>query len=98
MKDIITNYFKVIVIKFIAILTLIIVSIGCLNGNDSDELYTTTLMLDWTPNTNHTGIYVALDQGWYEEVGIDLQIIEPAAAGVESVLGQGQADFCISYS
>ena len=98
MKDIITNYFKVIVINFIAILTLIILGIGCLNGNGSDELYTTTLMLDWTPNTNHAGIYVALDQGWYEEVGIDLQIIEPAAAGVESVLGQGQADFGISYA
>ena len=35
------------------------------------------LQLEWTPNTNHTGIYVALDKGWYEEVGVDLRVITP---------------------
>ncbi|MBG92873.1 MAG: myristoyl transferase [Chloroflexi bacterium] len=98
MKEMITNYLKVITIRLVAVVTLIIVSIGCMNGNDSNELRTTTLMLDWTPNTNHAGIYVALDQGWYKEMGIDLQIIEPAAAGVEPVLGQGKVDFGISYA
>lgn len=55
-------------------------------------------MLDWVPNTNHTGVYVALDKGWYREEGIDLQIIEPGETGVEQVVGAGQADFGISYS
>lgn len=55
-------------------------------------------MLDWTPNTNHTGVYVALDKGWYREQGIDLQVIEPGETGVEQVVGAGQADFGISYS
>lgn len=57
-----------------------------------------TLMLDWVPNTNHTGIYVALDKGWYREEGIELQIIEPATAGVEQVVGAGQAHFGISFA
>ena len=28
------------------------------------EKETITLVLDWTPNTNHTGIYVALANGY----------------------------------
>ena len=38
------------------------------------------LALDWTPNTNHTGFYVALSQGWYEAAGIDLAILPPSDA------------------
>jgi ABC-type nitrate/sulfonate/bicarbonate transport system substrate-binding protein len=34
-----------------------------------------SLALDWTPNTNHTGIYAALKQGWYRQQGIDLKIL-----------------------
>jgi len=98
MKDIIINQSKNIVSISIVVFAIIILSVGYLIDNDSNELNTVTLMLDWTPNTNHAGIYVALDQGWYEDVGIDLQIIEPAVAGVEFVLGQGQADFGISYA
>jgi ABC-type nitrate/sulfonate/bicarbonate transport system substrate-binding protein len=67
-------------------------------GGGDEELQPATLMLDWTPNTNHAGIYVALEQGWYEEAGIDLQIVEPAAAGVEAILAEGQAQFGISYA
>ena len=29
-----------------------------------------TFCLDWTPNTNHTGLYVAQAQGYYEEAGL----------------------------
>jgi NitT/TauT family transport system substrate-binding protein len=36
------------------------------------------LALDWTPNTNHTGIYVAEARGYYDEAGVDLAIHSPA--------------------
>lgn len=55
------------------------------------------LLLDWTPNTNHTGIYVALEKGWYEDEGIDLKIITPQNTTVESVVGAGKIDFGISF-
>jgi len=29
-----------------------------------------TVLLDWVPNTNHTGLYVALENGYYEEEGL----------------------------
>src|SRR5690349_9883665 len=37
------------------------------------------LALDWTPNTNHTGIYVALAKGWYRDQGIDLTLLPYSA-------------------
>lgn len=57
-----------------------------------------TLALDWTPNTNHTGIYVAQAKGWYREQGIDLQIL-PFAEGTttETLVSNGKADFGISF-
>ena len=40
---------------------------------------TVRLALDWTPNTNHTGFYVADAKGWYAESGIDLQVLPYAS-------------------
>jgi len=56
-----------------------------------------TVMLDWTPNTNHTGLYVALDQGWYKDQGLDVSLVQPAESGVEQVVATGKADFGISF-
>ena len=64
----------------------------------SDEPRSVTLMLNWTPNNHHAGIYAAYEQGWYEEAGIDLEIIEPAAAGADQVVGAGTAEFGISQA
>lgn len=36
-----------------------------------------SFVLDWTPNTNHTGIYVAQKLGYYAEEGIVLDIQQP---------------------
>src|SRR4029079_8078571 len=49
------------------------------------------LALDWTPNTDHTGIFVARHQGWYRDAGIDLQILPYATPPPETVLAAHQA-------
>jgi ABC-type nitrate/sulfonate/bicarbonate transport system substrate-binding protein len=56
-----------------------------------------TLALDWTPNTNHTGIYVALAKGWYRDQGIDLQLL-PYSSSVnpDTLVSTGKADVGIS--
>lgn len=36
-----------------------------------------SLALDWTPNTNHIGFLIAKELGFYNELGIDLEIINP---------------------
>ena len=37
--------------------------------------------LDWTPNTNHTGIYAAQSLGYYREEGLDVEIVQPPENG-----------------
>jgi ABC-type nitrate/sulfonate/bicarbonate transport system substrate-binding protein len=55
------------------------------------------LALDWTPNTNHTGFYVAEEKGWYADAGIDLQILPYASATPETLLAAHQAECGISF-
>lgn len=63
----------------------------------SAELEKVTVVLDWVPNTNHTGLYVAKDLGFYEEAGLDVEIIQPAEGGSASLIAAGQGEFGISY-
>ena len=35
------------------------------------------LALDWTPNVNHIGFFIANELGFYKEQGIDLEILNP---------------------
>ncbi len=76
---------------------------GCSNNQSSDQanketdLKKITVVLDWTPNTNHTGLYVAKDQGYFEEEGLDVEIIMPGEAGADQLVASGKADFGVSY-
>ncbi|WP_369258244.1 ABC transporter substrate-binding protein [Streptomyces sp. R35] len=56
-----------------------------------------TLALDWTPNTNHTGIYVAQQKGWFKDAGIDLKIVPYGSTAPETLVANHKADFGISY-
>lgn len=57
-----------------------------------------SLVLDWFPNTNHTGIYVAEAMGWFDEVGIDLEIIQPGdGVGATQMVAAERVDFGISH-
>ena len=66
-------------------------------GDEKAELEPVTFVLDWTPNTNHTGIYVAQSEGFFEEEGLDVDIILPGEAGAGQLISTGKADFGISY-
>lgn len=74
-------------------------AIAC-GGNDDDddggELRSVTFMLDWVPNTNHAGVYIADAKGWYEEVGLDVEIVQPGETGANQVVASGQAEFGVS--
>lgn len=56
-----------------------------------------TLMLDYQPNTNHTGLYVAQARGYFKQAGLDVTIIEPGEVYPEQALSTGVADFGISF-
>jgi ABC-type nitrate/sulfonate/bicarbonate transport system substrate-binding protein len=55
-----------------------------------------TVILDWTPNTNHSGVYVAEANGWYDEAGLNVEIIQPGEQGGLPALASGDADFAFS--
>ncbi|MBP9132088.1 ABC transporter substrate-binding protein, partial [Candidatus Saccharibacteria bacterium] len=58
-----------------------------------------SLAMDWTPNTNHTGIYVAKAKGWYKEQDIDLEILPySTGASADTLVGTGKADIGISFT
>jgi ABC-type nitrate/sulfonate/bicarbonate transport system substrate-binding protein len=57
-----------------------------------------SIALDWSPNTNHTGIYVAQKLGLYKAAGIDLEILPYASTAPETLVSNGKADFGFSYS
>lgn len=57
-----------------------------------------TIVLDWVPNTNHTGLYVAKELGYFEEEGIDnIEIVQPPEGSTTSLIGAGGAEFGISF-
>jgi len=45
------------------------------------EAETITVVLDWTPNTNHTGIYVALAKGYFSEAGLNVEVTWTSQVG-----------------
>jgi ABC-type nitrate/sulfonate/bicarbonate transport system substrate-binding protein len=89
------------------ILTIFIIPIlllsGCGASSPSSKpavtkpLTTVTLMLDWTPNTNHTGLFVAQEKGYFTEQGLDVKFVQPSDSGsVEQLVATGKSDFGVS--
>lgn len=64
---------------------------------DNTELEKITFVLDWTPNTNHTGLYVAQEKGFFEEAGLDVEIVQPPEDGAVVLVASGKAQFGVSF-
>ena len=56
-----------------------------------------TFVLDWTPNTNHTGLYVAQEKGYFADAGLEVEIVQPPEDGAEMLVGSGKAQFGVSF-
>lgn len=86
-------------IKKIIALALFIIMImsfsACKKEEKSGDLKEIVFCLDWTPNTNHTGLYVALEKGYYEEAGFDVKIVQPPEGGATAMCASGQAQYAI---
>lgn len=64
---------------------------------DTASLTPITFVLDWSPNTNHTGIYVAKALGYYEEAGLDVKIVQPPEDGADLLVASGDAQFGVGF-
>jgi len=57
-----------------------------------------TLWLDWYPNSDHAGIYVALAKGYYARRGLAVQPRVPSGtADALKLVAQGSGDLAVSY-
>lgn len=70
---------------------------GCASNNagtsgNSDGDSSISFMLDWTPNTNHIGLYVAQKLGYFDNEGVDVTILPTVQAGAETSVENGVAD------
>ncbi len=88
-------------IVFILVICLMFTMVGCGTGkteyNAASDLEKVTFVLDWTPNTNHTGLYVAIANGYFEKVGIEVEVVQPPEGGAEMLVGSGKAEFGVSF-
>lgn len=66
-------------------------------GGADKPLQKVQVVLDWSPNTNHTGLYVARDNGFFKEQGLDVEIIQPGQDGADKMVASGNAQFGVSY-
>ena len=66
---------------------------GQANSTDGEgtELKKVTFMLSWAPDTNHIGVYVAKNKGYFKQAGLDVDIVAVAQAGAEQAVNNGQA-------
>jgi ABC-type nitrate/sulfonate/bicarbonate transport system substrate-binding protein len=67
------------------------------SSENNSEKTKITFVLDWTPNTNHTGLYVAEANGYFDEAGLDVEVVQPPDDGAEVLVGSGKADFGVSF-
>lgn len=74
------------------ILMLVFLAVSC--KSDTGKI---TVLLDWVPNTNHTGLYAAQELGYYKDEGLEVEIFQAGDGGTAQLVAAGQADFAVSY-
>ena len=63
----------------------------------ANSLRPVTVVLDWSINTNHTGLFVARDMGFFADEGLDAVIEFPPETGAAGLVLSGKAEFAVSY-
>ena len=85
---------KVSMITLIAAALSIAAVSGCGSSQQSGSSSTpVSVALDWTPNTNHIGIFVAEQLGYYKDDGLNVKILPYANTAPETLVSRGKADF-----
>ena len=59
---------------------------GCTATTTPASQTPVTLMLDWVPNTNHTGLFVAEQEGYFTDEGLQVEIVQPGEVYAEQAV------------
>lgn len=91
------NWKKATVMMVAAAMAMSMTAVASAEEETGSDLKKVTVILDYVPNTNHTGMYVALDKGYYEAEGLDVEIVEPTDGATATLVAQQKGTFGISY-
>lgn len=64
---------------------------------ENNKLTDVVVSLDWVPNTNHTGLYVAQEKGYFKEQGLNVKIVQPSEDSASTLVANNRADFGIYF-
>ena len=82
---------------FLVSLTLI-VALAAACGGDEKAPDKIKLALDWYPNANHAGLYVAMEKGYFSEEDLEVEMYTPVdPSTVNQTVAAGADDFGINY-
>ena len=83
--------------RLLAVLSTVLALVvsGCAGAADDGR--TIRIALDWTPNTNHTGLFVAEAEGWFAEAGLDVEFLPYNSTSPDTLVSAGAAEFGISF-
>lgn len=76
---------------------LLTISLTACGNQKTNELKKVDFILDWTPNTNHTGLFVAKEKGYLAEAGIDLDIKQSPEDSSSDLIINGKAPLGIYF-
>lgn len=84
---------------FILLIVVLLALVACGGGGDDDAALTPIrLQLQWVAQSQFAGYYAALAEGYYEEEGLDVTILEGAPDIVpQQVCVNGGAEYCIAW-
>ena len=80
--------------KILILCLILVLAVSCGKSKNNQKV---KIVLDWVPNTNHTGLYVAKDLGYFKEEGLDVEIVQPPEGSTTALIGAGGAEFGISF-
>lgn len=80
--------------KILILCLILVLAVSCGKSKNKQKI---KIVLDWVPNTNHTGLYVAKDLGYFKEEGLDVEIVQPPEGSTTALIGAGGAEFGISF-
>ena len=90
------NHKKILAVGLAAVMTVGAAGSTTVSAADN-ETEKITFVLDWTPNTNHTGLYVAESLGYFEDQGLEVEIVQPPEGGADALVASGRAQFGVSF-
>ncbi len=79
----------------VTVVAMTLAGVACSSDEKTESV---SLALDWYPNSNHAGIYAAIDQGYFTDEGLNVNVYTPSdPSSVLQSVGAGRDDFGISY-